>query len=98
SLLYTLSLHDALPISSSVRVVEQAAVPRVDEHALALVHERPGLGDRNPPDGPKLRASRIRIGHPHTVTPSLLGRQEDPFGCDSRSEEHTSELQSRGHL
>src|SRR5437660_10139804 len=60
--IYTLSLHDALPIS-------QCPPRRVDHHP----HRRSQRGHR--------RAGRLR----HPAAPH-------------RSEEHTSELQSRGHL
>src|SRR5437660_2327663 len=56
--IYTLSLHDALPISG----VEPSPAPRVD----TVLHNR-------------RRVPEAQAGRP-------------------RSEEHTSELQSRGHL
>src|SRR5690625_6485838 len=61
--IYTLSLHDALPISSS--------------------------GPRTPrrPPSPGARSSRTPNGPPASSSPAR-----------TRSEEHTSELQSRGHL
>src|SRR3712207_9309974 len=68
--IYTLSLHDALPISG-----EQAA----DQG------QRPGLDPRLPGRGPR-RADRL--------LPPAWG----PEGGLGRSEEHTSELQSRQYL
>src|SRR5687768_18347557 len=68
--IYTLSLHDALPISARPE--------------LPAPHPRQGLGQRGPP------------GHP------LMNEQKrealDAYYKDARSEEHTSELQSRLHL
>src|SRR5207253_6872555 len=63
--LYTLSLHDALPISEDL-VGTEDRVPQLTGESRA--EERARLGDRHP-----LAETR-------------------------RSEEHTSELQSRGHL
>src|SRR5437660_5018892 len=65
--IYTLSLHDALPICR--RAHEQ----RPDHRAFRL---RDHHG--------RSRALRVIVGERHVVAP--------------RSEEHTSELQSRGHL
>src|SRR2546428_4288134 len=62
--IYTLSLHDALPISRSERWVH-GRIWRASPHLLA------GVGNRRCP-----------------------GRD----GCQHRSEEHTSELQSRSDL
>src|SRR5437870_12668871 len=67
---YTLSLHDALPISSP--------------------HSHSGLS--NPGYGSALPQSR-------SYSPiSTYRRKLDHMGEYDRSEEHTSELQSRGHL
>src|SRR5439155_25945219 len=70
--IYTLSLHDALPISPSPRL-RRLAPP---------VPVRPPCGHA--------RASRRR-------RPSLRPAAV-PDRSEGRSEEHTSELQSRGHL
>src|SRR3712207_7265607 len=64
--IYTLSLHDALPIYR-----QRVAVASVGEHELAFV-----------------------VGTPEVV--GLTRVRED--GAFSRSEEHTSELQSRQYL
>src|SRR5207253_11139760 len=70
--LYTLSLHDALPICS-LRAVVEAVRPGVTTRELDRIAE-----------------DRIRaLGG----EPSFLG-----YRGNDRSEEHTSELQSRGHL
>src|SRR5439155_26933906 len=70
--IYTLSLHDALPIwySAAVAPVEGQ---RDLVHGPAVDHERPQA-----------------VGH---LRPRL-----DLGALGDRSEEHTSELQSRGHL
>src|SRR5690625_7478734 len=66
----TLSLHDALPISSSCRRGVWRKISRVSE----------------------LMIGRIMIDRTSEAVRSVR-----PV-CDTRSEEHTSELQSRGHL
>src|SRR3712207_7057191 len=74
--IYTLSLHDALPISR--RAVQHSQAPR-------------GGGDRR---GARPRADAAR-------RPRRQGRragQEPPVRRPARSEEHTSELQSRQYL
>src|SRR2546422_3023647 len=72
--IYTLSLHDALPISEHARHRVRADRDRVlHRHLLQLPHAPP-FPDR-----------------PAALT---LGLADDPV----RSEEHTSELQSRLHL
>src|SRR3712207_7187805 len=75
--IYTLSLHDALPISSAVRVrvhhvtrIAQLSAPRVREPARAF----------------SAQEHVLRLHH-------LAGD-----GNRVRSEEHTSELQSRQYL
>src|SRR3712207_8336851 len=68
--IYTLSLHDALPISSSGRASASAGRGSCDATA-----------ERRPPS-PARRPAR-RLGRPDLA---------------ARSEEHTSELQSRQYL
>src|SRR3712207_8357784 len=72
--IYTLSLHDALPIWSPAQDISQAAI---------MVW-------------PGLQASHWSSGTRTLPTSLLRGRRDtDPQG---RSEEHTSELQSRQYL
>src|SRR2546422_8969335 len=73
--IYTLSLHDALPISRGVAAGAAAGPGR---------RRRSSAGCGSSP-----RAS-ARAG--------LRGHAADARGDDPRSEEHTSELQSRLHL
>src|SRR5437870_8546840 len=70
--IYTLSLHDALPISvrSAVRC-----------HAATVARAGPELGERR-----------------RTLNEEGLRAHQRPGAAELRSEEHTSELQSRGHL
>src|SRR3712207_6947589 len=80
--IYTLSLHDALPIWLAVA-----------DHDVSPGHgrrERPGAGDDAVRDHPVLHG-------PQLVDPLDADRRRgDPV--DPRSEEHTSELQSRQYL
>src|SRR3712207_8631624 len=72
--IYTLSLHDALPISPT--------------HAPRSI--RPSWKPPRPPASPS-------SGWCSTSRPTCRGRRRSPTGT-SRSEEHTSELQSRQYL
>src|SRR5439155_22017784 len=97
-LTHTLSLHDALPISEGRA---QGAFARLRQHALLARSAERAADDRvhprrafqaEPRRPPSLRSQPQRL--------SLKARYQDE-GLDReacRSEEHTSELQSRGHL
>src|SRR5436305_13572454 len=76
--IYTLSLHDALPISIPLH---HSLPPTVPGRSLP---ERPHPRPRRP--------ARARRGLWLCLAPSTCGRSP------TRSEEHTSELQSRPHL
>src|SRR2546422_1585619 len=79
--IYTLSLHDALPISRGHHVADLREPEREeDEQVAGQVHRR-GDEDRPPAPAPFVD-ERATIGHDDRA----------------RSEEHTSELQSRLHL
>src|SRR5207253_9995984 len=80
--IYTLSLHDALPISPDPL------------HRLApLRHRAPVARPARRSGGPGAGGARpARAPCPRCVGVPLEHRRQ------SRSEEHTSELQSRGHL
>src|SRR5207253_9459940 len=88
----TLSLHDALPISPVARRLR---------HAVAAVHEHDG-GKRAAAVGPRLvgrNAEGLAGGGVGEGQRGRATREEDRGGKRRpRSEEHTSELQSRGHL
>src|SRR5439155_20606866 len=77
--IYTLSLHDALPIS-----------PR--RHS-----PRAGCAD-GPAGRTRLRRSRRGRRPPASRAPRQRNRVRPAGPSAQRSEEHTSELQSRGHL
>src|SRR5690606_40097720 len=79
--IYTLSLHDALPISGEQWGARQRAAGRPDRGAAGRTG--PAAGLRAPRGGPGRRPDRG------------IGRGGGP---DARSEEHTSELQSRENL
>src|SRR5690625_7093835 len=72
---YTLSLHDALPISTSLQRTAQT-VAQVESAVEGLREKQAGLS-------------------------TSIEQSEKSFAglnVEARSEEHTSELQSRGHL
>src|SRR5207253_11514751 len=76
-LLYTLSLHDALPIFSGDGMARRRVV-----------------GGRGDPRGPAISGP-----HLHSQRPLARRRRQNvQWALGVRSEEHTSELQSRGHL
>src|SRR5207253_10564620 len=80
--LYTLSLHDALPISP------YSSLKRELSSSKARISTTSGLGS----------AVSRRSSFPSSAAKSdywMVNRSNSPIW---RSEEHTSELQSRGHL
>src|SRR5205814_8861641 len=80
--IYTLSLHDALPISSSIKIAILLELYRQDQEPRAGAKGKARLDDIYTFDPKDLvEDSRIMAG----LTPG-------------RSEEHTSELQSLRHL
>src|SRR5439155_21799369 len=80
--IYTLSLHDALPISSLYKYSTDLSHCQRDD-SLAFIRS---------PQAPNRQEGGSYPG-PRTKT-------QGPYGvcARQRSEEHTSELQSRGHL
>src|SRR5205814_8179930 len=82
-LLYPLSLHDALPISLQSR--STSANRRAGDCRAAEDRERQ-------------RQSAARHRHRAEVTPIWRARRTRRIRRRSRSEEHTSELQSLRHL
>src|SRR5437870_11014579 len=81
--IYTLSLHDALPICADTQLL--SAITPARAYALAALQaavRRPMLLIVGRPSEARVYANELRAW---TADPD-------------RSEEHTSELQSRGHL
>src|SRR5207253_6164145 len=91
----TLSLHDALPIcGEQIRKCGQVDRVRMADRILAkAMREAQGLVDL--PEV-KTRHRELKIGLLLGELERLNRFQHSPH--DLRSEEHTSELQSRGHL
>src|SRR2546426_5622956 len=81
--IYTLSLHDALPISKTARAVELPHRDQVEE-----VHPGAEVRDRAP--HPDARETIDDIGRERGA--------HSPERTGERSEEHTSELQSPCNL
>src|SRR5690606_41626821 len=91
--IFTLSLHDALPISPAPAARGAAERPR--DRGRARPAARPGARRDRPV---RARLRRAAGGRPRPVTPAPgEGRTLDE-GRAPRSEEHTSELQSRENL
>src|SRR5206468_10520764 len=95
---YTLPLHDALPISATGRPARAAGIAEAGRGATVGRSTLPDVRDAQPARGPRLRAMRRlprplprrgRAGRRRTRLPDVRG---------GRSEEHTSELQSRSEL
>src|SRR5690606_41669538 len=74
--IYSLSLHDALPISAGLQPAPTAVVHPVDHVSL--------LG-------------AVEAAEKNLIVPVLIG-PEEKIRAAARSEEHTSELQSRENL
>src|SRR5439155_27092370 len=85
--IYTLSLHDALPISTPLRLLGRA-------HLIAPT----AVPAQRKPAG--LPRPRGQISKSKMTMDSMLGKTSvfTRLWSGCRSEEHTSELQSRGHL
>src|SRR5207253_10633771 len=86
---YPLSLHDALPISRSASRPPPPPRPRRRAPCRRCSPATPGRRRRTGPRAPPRGSARA--GPPASLVP-LHGL------AHLRSEEHTSELQSRGHL
>src|SRR5207253_9372240 len=95
---YTLSLHDALPICILRR---PSARPRQslgpDEVARGLTHMVHFQESLLTPREERLVSRDLAVIVIDNVPPGLLDTEAGSPGA-ARSEEHTSELQSRGHL
>src|SRR5207247_10455387 len=86
TLIYTLSLHDALPIS-----------PQTRSRSCARVNTRSGWLMKKCSSRNSVAPSSTRI--PPPVIRCAAGSRRNPaISTTSRSEEHTSELQSRVDL
>src|SRR5439155_25592718 len=86
TVIYTLSLHDALPISRGNLPASRGAARSLSDSRRGRLSERGG-GAADPRAAPRAAPGRGRGG-----------RGRVPRRSPPRSEEHTSELQSRGHL
>src|SRR5690606_39591383 len=87
-----LSLHDALPISSTTTRVRPSVGPR-SSSPTAATRRRPSPHHRLPASSSSAVSARGR-GRSRSPEPAT---RLAPCWC-SRSEEHTSELQSRENL
>src|SRR5690606_40527762 len=86
--IYTLSLHDALPILEGVaRSIIEARSAAVLREQVRIIVRGERVGCRKP-----VPIGRFRVGRSTGVV------EVEPVGDGVRSEEHTSELQSRENL
>src|SRR5690606_42122152 len=91
--IYPLSLHDALPIFQDVADGEQHGLDRADDPPATLADDddRGALGLEQAPHVAVVDSGADLVGQ--GVDEVVLG-----LVVEARSEEHTSELQSRGNL
>src|SRR5689334_23583610 len=85
--IYTLSLHDALPISTTKQLVHAPRAGRRLRHGVV------GVGRARSTKQERTKKGAVRLAAP---PPHRTGEREAQHG--ERSEEHTSELQSQFHL
>src|SRR5690606_42079908 len=97
TVIHTLSLHDALPISRS-RIADKISAAVVPKRIIApKPRERFWFAQNRNDVGPKARTNRGQMRLATDVCwIDRAGRQDHTD--ESRSEEHTSELQSRENL
>src|SRR5690606_41504692 len=81
---YTLSLHDALPIWCRWAPVGALSPSSGSQTEGRLAHQS--------------RQHRVGVAHPLAQPPAGGARVDDVLDAEGRSEEHTSELQSRENL
>src|SRR5207253_8607711 len=93
---YPLSLHDALPISVRTQGHVGESAERTLPEGGDLSFER--RTDRRTVEQPPALGARVRPGHATQAPERGRVRRPEPREREIRSEEHTSELQSRGHL
>src|SRR5206468_11592816 len=97
TLLYPLSLHDALPISAgAVAPVGVAHETSQFDRRLRLVRQHPE--QRGNAVHACLLAHGVLRGRPHWVAALGVDCSDGIGNASVRSEEHTSELQSRSDL
>src|SRR5207253_11442433 len=96
--IYTLSLHDALPIYGEA---EHEAVTQPQVYTCPM---HPEARQDHPGNCPKCGMALIPVQDPASAGQSdsheglSMSMHQQSEEQDFRSEEHTSELQSRGHL
>src|SRR5207253_11283588 len=89
---YTLSLHDALPICPQVAAKTAEQITETGPSSALLRPRRGEKADRE--DRLQYRRRKLADRRPGPE----LGEYDQSVIHEQRSEEHTSELQSRGHL
>src|SRR5207253_5465670 len=92
--LYTLSLHDALPISGQNQILGKSGFAGPTNLAYATADVNAG----RTPNVVSLAYDNNYFRADSTTAYAIDSELDALVRLGSRSEEHTSELQSRGHL
>src|SRR5439155_22085690 len=93
--IYTLSLHDALPIFPSHARSRREVV---EIFRVELINLSENAGGTENAETILLLADHSKVFPAHSIVQSHMRRNVKAVLQVERSEEHTSELQSRGHL
>src|SRR5207253_10900293 len=88
------TLFRSAPLVAEPALVELRVIPRADPLDLSLARRRLDVAA----DGAKAADGGDVLDLPGTGLEAVLRRGQRADGAELRSEEHTSELQSRGHL
>src|SRR5207253_8795175 len=96
--IYTVSLHDALPILLCTASVEERVPAFLKDSGRGWISAEYGMLPRSTNTRTDREAARGKQSGRTQEIQRLIGRSLRAVVDLARSEEHTSELQSRGHL
>src|SRR5690606_40608499 len=95
---FTLSLHDALPISQSSEALRQAVSFGMKTNTIILIAWASGLEQFESLGADLCQDVYFGVQYWHTIDSPLNKQLVEQTQAMFRSEEHTSELQSRENL